>query len=204
MSHGWLSSLNHNAGETGVEGAAVNLEAPNGDATRSLGQRITNSLGEFAFGRLDPGEYTVSVGSSPQRKIEAQSTSVTISGVETQTVDIGVKVLSGLMHPPMKVKGTVFFDANRNGLRDKGERVLRGVAAFVDVNGNGKRDSNEPITRSSAGGRFSLLAPDRKFQLKFLLPRRYHLQGLFNRSFQIDATAAQDPVEYELGVTGRK
>src|SRR5438045_2512832 len=39
------------AGETGVEGAAVNLEAPNGDATRSLGQRITNSLGEFAFGR---------------------------------------------------------------------------------------------------------------------------------------------------------
>ena len=84
-------------GEGAVRGARVTLERQTGDPVQLLGSRITNASGVFAFGRrLDPGEYAVGVGSSRLRKIEFKSVNVTIGGVETHTINIGVKVLSPL------------------------------------------------------------------------------------------------------------
>ena len=42
--------------------------------------------------------------------------------------------------------GTVFHDANNNGLRDPGERGLAGITVYLDTNSNGQPDPGEPST----------------------------------------------------------
>jgi uncharacterized delta-60 repeat protein len=54
------------------------------------------------------------------------------------------------------VMGFVYADMNRNGVRDLGERGLRGWHIYVDSNRNGAYDSGEPTTRTDASGRYSL------------------------------------------------
>lgn len=47
------------------------------------------------------------------------------------------------------ISGTVFFDANHNGLRDVGERGLSGISVYLDANGNGIQDVGEISTVTS-------------------------------------------------------
>src|SRR3954470_9118401 len=79
------------SGEAAVQGAAVLLTRQSGDVVEVLRKEITDALGGFIFGLLRPGQYTVTVRSSRLREIESRSIEVTIDGVETQAIDVGVK-----------------------------------------------------------------------------------------------------------------
>jgi uncharacterized delta-60 repeat protein len=57
---------------------------------------------------------------------------------------------------PSAISGAVYADLNRNGLRNFGERGLRGWHIYVDLNSNGLRDANEPTTRTDTTGRYRI------------------------------------------------
>ena len=59
------------------------------------------------------------------------------------------------------ISGTVFNDANGNGVRDAGEQGLAGWTVFVDANQNGVADPGEQTATTGAAGQyvFSGLAP---------------------------------------------
>lgn len=44
------------------------------------------------------------------------------------------------------ITGTVFFDANRNGVREEGERGLEGATVFIDADKNGVFDSDRELS----------------------------------------------------------
>ncbi|MFO0954167.1 MAG: SdrD B-like domain-containing protein [Isosphaeraceae bacterium] len=48
------------------------------------------------------------------------------------------------------ILGTVFADANRNGVRDAGEKGLADVVVYLDLNDNSALDAGEPSTTTSA------------------------------------------------------
>ena len=54
------------------------------------------------------------------------------------------------------VAGTLFADANRDGLRSNSEPALRGQAVFADTNGNGAFDTGEPMATTDRRGRYIL------------------------------------------------
>ncbi|MCA9249009.1 MAG: cadherin-like domain-containing protein, partial [Planctomycetales bacterium] len=47
------------------------------------------------------------------------------------------------------ITGTVFHDANGNGLRDADERGLSGITIYLDLNDNGLLDAGEPVSITS-------------------------------------------------------
>jgi hypothetical protein len=53
------------------------------------------------------------------------------------------------------ISGTVFNDANGNGVLDAGETGMAGVVVFLDANGNGVLDANEMYTTTDANGHYS-------------------------------------------------
>jgi hypothetical protein len=58
---------------------------------------------------------------------------------------------SSLTLPTLQfVSGTVFADANGNGVRDAGENGVNGVRVYLDTNGNGVRDLGEPSAVTSS------------------------------------------------------
>jgi large repetitive protein len=57
------------------------------------------------------------------------------------------------------VTGTVFADANRDGVLDAGEAGLGGFVIFSDTNGNGVNDPGEITTTTASDGTYSLLLP---------------------------------------------
>lgn len=59
------------------------------------------------------------------------------------------------------VRGMVFFDQNKNGIRDGSEAGMPGRRVFIDKNNNGKWDPNEKsrITNSRGEWRFADLTP---------------------------------------------
>jgi hypothetical protein len=58
--------------------------------------------------------------------------------------------------------GSVWLDANRNGVRDGNEPPIEGTTLFVDTNGNGTLDTTaelpEPLTVTDSLGRYRFTA----------------------------------------------
>jgi hypothetical protein len=53
------------------------------------------------------------------------------------------------------ISGTVFTDANANGVLDAGETGMANLVVFIDANGNGILDANEKYTTTDANGHYS-------------------------------------------------
>ncbi len=61
------------------------------------------------------------------------------------------------VYPPHgAIKGTVFDDANRDGVLDSGEKGLAGYRVFLDLNQNGRWDDQEPSVRTNSHGAYRL------------------------------------------------
>lgn len=56
--------------------------------------------------------------------------------------------------PLRNLVGTVFVDANRNGMNDAGETVAPGQTVFLDTNTNGMPDTGETTVTTNASGQF--------------------------------------------------
>ena len=54
------------------------------------------------------------------------------------------------------ISGTVYRDADNDGLRDSGEAGMAGVKVYVDANGNGKLDTAERVATTDSAGRYTL------------------------------------------------
>jgi hypothetical protein len=69
------------------------------------------------------------------------------------------------------IAGTVFNDANSNGVRDSSETFLTGWRVYLDLNNDGKFESGETSTLSDSTGayRFTSLAAG-TFRLRIAPP----------------------------------
>jgi len=54
------------------------------------------------------------------------------------------------------VAGTIYNDANENGVNDAGDTPLAGWTAYADFNNNSQLDANEPFAISGADGGYSI------------------------------------------------
>jgi uncharacterized delta-60 repeat protein len=59
-----------------------------------------------------------------------------------------------LTNLPATITGTVFQDANLNGVQDAGETGMAGQTVFIDVNGSGLLQPNDPITTTDRQGNY--------------------------------------------------
>jgi hypothetical protein len=68
------------------------------------------------------------------------------------------------------ISGTLFNDANQNGVLDAGETGLAGAAVFIDANGNGILDANETYVVSDANGNYTFtgLAANATYHVRVL------------------------------------
>ena len=138
-------------GETGIAGVTVRLY--NGSGTL-ISETITNADGEYYFGNLAPGDYSLEFipsnslyvftfadfGGDDMRDSDASSITgrtATInlsSGEDDTTVDAGMYLSSGA---PASIGDRVFRDVNSNGIQDGSDSNLSGVTVnLYDSNGN--------------------------------------------------------------------
>lgn len=119
-------------GEMGLEGLTVGLVLP--DETN--GSTTTDVDGNYAFADLLPGDYTVV---APM--VEGWMLTTPDSVAATVIADTTVTVVFGLYMEDTSgdmgsVSGTVFDDANGNGMQDEGEMGLEGLTVgLLDADG---------------------------------------------------------------------
>lgn len=53
------------------------------------------------------------------------------------------------------ISGTLFNDANDNGIKDSGETGLSGWTVYIDANENGNKDTNESSSTTSSSGAYT-------------------------------------------------
>lgn len=58
---------------------------------------------------------------------------------------------------PADIAGTVFLDANGDGVRDLGEAPIAGVQLFLDLNDNGTHERLEPWTTTDSNGEYNFV-----------------------------------------------
>ena len=90
--------------------------------------------------------------------------------------------------------GTVFTDANNNGLRDTSEAALSGVTVFVDANGNSTFDTSEQSVISDANGQYLLQVLPGSRSVRAVVPTGKTLSlpssGGYTRTIEIGRTVS--------------
>ncbi len=111
-------------------------------------QAITTADGTYTISGVTPGTTTIVI----LARSGWHATSP-ITGSQSLTLKNGENV-SGVNFGEQQTRnsslsGTVFADANKNGVRDASERGLAGIVIYLDINGNSVRDTDEPSTTTS-------------------------------------------------------
>ncbi|HKB02491.1 MAG TPA: SdrD B-like domain-containing protein [Gemmataceae bacterium] len=148
-------------GEPALAGWTVFLDT-DGNGTLDVGEAstVSGSDGAYRFTGLDAGDYTVTLAPQPgwKRTQPGSSGSYAITlttGGAADGKDFGLESLPG------ELSGTIWNDADGDGVRDTGEKPLAGWTVYLDQNANGALDATERTTTSnSLGGYvFGGLAP---------------------------------------------
>ncbi|WP_145108982.1 GEVED domain-containing protein [Botrimarina mediterranea] len=131
---------------------------------------VTDATGNYSFvisGLLSPESVSIGiVDSTIPAGLVAQDP---VSGFQSlnvapgQAVDVDFTLRLGIGEPAIAV-GSVFEDANQNGVRDAGEGAFTDsvqvdgqdvfISAYVDLNGNGAYDPSEPSATVRPDGTF--------------------------------------------------
>ena len=146
------------AGETGLSGVAVSIEADiDGDGISDYTETIvTDSNGNYLFGNLPAGNYTITVdpatlpiGYSQSGDPDGTNDNATtlILGTDENNLDQDFGYNGGTG----SIGDTIFFDVNGNGTQDGSESGLPGVTVSLtgDVDGDGIPDTITTATDSS-------------------------------------------------------
>ena len=67
------------------------------------------------------------------------------------------------------ISGTIFKDANGNGIKDSTEIGLSGWVVYLDTNNNGKLDPGELSFTTGSDGKFSFVVPAGTYHLREVL-----------------------------------
>jgi len=141
--------------EPGLAGWTVFVDT-NGDGALTTGERntVTDINGRFAILGLTAGNINlvevVQPGYAPTPGFTNRQV-VRIRDARETRVSFPNVVLPATTGT---VAGTVFQDANENGIRDIGEAGIGGWAMFVDTNGDGILGAGEPATTTAADGTY--------------------------------------------------
>ena len=79
------------------------------------------------------------------------------------------------------ISGTVFNDANLDGVQDAGEEAVVSTSVFIDLNGNGSADAGEPRAVTDINGNYTLSG---------LGDGTYHVVAATGEGFRVTAPAA--------------
>ncbi|WP_160148247.1 SdrD B-like domain-containing protein [Rubripirellula obstinata] len=92
---------------------------------------------------------------------------------------------------PAGISGTLYQDANENGVFDSGESPLSDVIVFIDSNGNAWPDANEIRTLSDATGQYTLAqVPVGDAIVRTLAPKAYQSTEITSSTNVLFATEA--------------
>ncbi len=143
------------ATETGMAGSVVFLDV-NQDGVQDATEpaTLTDANGRYTFTRTPTDTYSV-VEVLPPGWITALGKPSTV----TTTLGIGgVNAVDfyNLTPVPGSISGTVWSDANSNGVIDATEPGLENWQIFVDVNGNEVLDASEPQATTDATGTYTI------------------------------------------------
>ncbi len=134
-------------GDAGLSGVTIELvDASDGTIMQST---TTDGQGQYFFGPLTPGLYTVQEVVDPTRPSDFPrqpgSDTVLLQAGATKTVNFG--------HPAQgSITGVVEQDTSYEGTADT---PLPGVTVFLDTNGNGALDPGEPTSVTDANGQYT-------------------------------------------------
>lgn len=134
--------------DPGLVGWQVYADA-NGDGVFTAGEpsAITDANGQYTITGVPHG--AVSIREVPQ----GYAITNPVGGAYNITLHNG-QTINGLdfgnhEQSDASISGTIYKDANHNGVRDAGEPGLSGITVFLDLNGNGNLDSGEPVSVSA-------------------------------------------------------
>jgi serine-aspartate repeat-containing protein C/D/E len=159
---------------------------------------VTNARGEYSFTGLNAGIYRVGlVGSAGMRQTSPASNFYDISA---NGLDIHAANDFGLTTTGI-VRGTVFNDTNRNGVKDLIEQGVSGITVFIDKNNNGKLDKNEKSRLSDASGayRFRGLTPG-TYVIRISLPAGVSVTAPATGLYRVKLKSAQSLSNRNFGL----
>ncbi len=134
-------------------------------STRSASGAVINFVGELQDGSTvtqtistPATKSTLNLtGFSNLRSFRWSSTvAIYIDNINVQTNENDYTGLDfGSMTAPVEIRGSLYYDDDRDGLRDAGERAISGRRVYLDIDNNSRFDANEPNTTSDASGNFA-------------------------------------------------
>ena len=119
----------------------------NGDQAVWVGQAGTD--GRFDISGVPDGDYTLTWWDEPQNNLLAFQ-QVTVSGGET--IDMGTVPMTGWW---TEYSGYVFNDANRNGVKDSGEKGVPNFTLTMRKRDNSLMDRGQTTVSTDANGYYS-------------------------------------------------
>nr|WP_161501299.1 SdrD B-like domain-containing protein [Rhodopirellula sp. SM50] len=184
------------AGESPVPGFGVNLSVGAMTSNRDF-VTTTDGDGYFAFSGLQPGDYTVLIGETPQFEFTTDSTRI-VSLSEGQVDD---KTFFGLFETT-SVSGSVFEDLDKDGDRDAGEPQLSDFVIEVDYHSDGSIDQTMQSTES---GFVFFGLPFGQHVVSLVLPAGYtQSQFVDGGDFSIAIESGTRLVNLDFGVIDRR
>ena len=134
----------------------------------SLVRYQTNGTPDPTFGingSVDGDQPAVLIAEGPGNTIVATGGPVSQLTLTRYTGD-GAIVTSGAT-----IRGTVYNDANGNGVRDNGEAPVAGRQVYLDLNGIGVFANGDPVSTTDANGAYSFTNLTPKNYLVRLVPQ---------------------------------
>jgi hypothetical protein len=106
--------------------------------------------------------------------------------------------------PGGSIAGSVFRDANANGVRDGGEAGMAGVKIYLDANTNGAFDAGEKSVVTDAAGNYKLtgLAGGVKHRVHEVVPAGYGVRAPSTGYFVVAMAAGTSPTAVSGKVFG--
>ena len=168
---------------------------------------VTDDAGRYWFTGLADGTYVIRLVTTPagwRYSAPAGGRAETfITAAHGAGVDFGLTQQS-------RITGTVFADANHNGLRDAGENPVTGLGAlpFVDLDDDGRWGPHEPIASivAAPGGKYVIqnLSPG-TYTVRYTMeqPPNWVVTGQAARTgYTVTVGTAETKADYDFGRAG--